>query len=84
MVMQPFRKTPFENLHCSPLGAVPKKDGSYHLIIDLSSPPGRSINDAISKDNCSVVFSHFDDAVTMVQCLGKEALMAKIDIKHAF
>ena len=44
-VAGPLRKPPFENLHCSPLGAVPKKDGSYHFNIDLSSPPGRSIND---------------------------------------
>ena len=83
-VAGPFRKTPFENLHCSPLGAVPKKDGSYRLITYLSSQQGRSINDGILKDNYSVVFSYFDDAVTMVQHLGKGALMAKIDIKHAF
>ena len=83
-VAGPFIKAPFENPHCSPLGAVPKKDGTYHLIIDLSSPPGRSINEGISKDDYSVVFSRFDDAVTMVQRLGIGALMAKVDIKHAF
>ena len=79
-VAGPLTKAPFENLHCSPLGAVPKKDGSYHLIIDLSSPPGRSINEGISKDDYSIVFSRFDDAVTM----GIGALMVKVDIKHAF
>ena len=80
-VAGPFIKALFENLHCSPLGAVPKKDGSYCLIIDLSSPPGRSINEGISKDDYySVVFSGFDDAVTMVQRLGIGALMAKVNI----
>ena len=74
-----FTKAPFENLHCSPLGAVPRKVGSYHLIIDLSSPPGRSINEGISKDDYSVVFSCFDDAVTMVQCLGIGALIHFLD-----
>ena len=59
-VVRPFRKTPFENLHCSSLAAVPKKDKSYHHIIDLSSPPGRFINDGVSKDDYSVVFSRFD------------------------
>ena len=83
-VAGPFRQTPYEKLACSPLGAVPKKDGSYRLIIDLSSPPGRSINDGVLKNDHSVVFSRFDDAVTMVQHLGKGAIMAKIDIKHAF
>ena len=57
----PFKEPPFPNLHCSPLGAVPKKDGSYRLIIDLSSPPGKAVNDFISKDDFSVTFSSFDD-----------------------
>ena len=70
-VAGPFKKAPFENLHCSPLGAVLMEDGSYWFIIDLSSPPRRSINEGILKDDYSVVFSHFDDAVTMVQDLGK-------------
>ena len=34
----PFLSPPFKDLHCSSLGAVPKKDGSYRLIMDLSSP----------------------------------------------
>ena len=47
----PFTSPPFPNLHCSPLGCVPKKDGPYKLIIDLSSPPGRSVNENIPKDS---------------------------------
>ena len=62
-IVGPFKEPPFPNLHCSPLGAVPKKDGSYRLIIDLSSPPGKAVNDFISKDDFSVTFSSFDDAV---------------------
>ena len=38
-----FKEPPFPNLHCSPLGAVPKKDGSYRLIIASSSPPGKPV-----------------------------------------
>ena len=30
------------------------------------------------------MFSRFDEAVSVVQCLGKRALTAKSDIKHAF
>ena len=37
----PFLSPLFKDLHCSSLGAVPKKDGSYRLIMDLSSPPGQ-------------------------------------------
>ena len=80
----PFTQPPFENFRCSPLGAVPKKDGTHRLIIDLSSPSGLSINDFISKEDYSVTFSKFDDVVSMVKSLGKSALMAKLDIKHAF
>ena len=64
--------------------AMPKKDGSYCLIVDLSSPPGRSIKDCISNDDYSVVFSRYDDTVSLVQPQGKGVFMAKADIKHAF
>ena len=79
-----FTQPPFENFRCSLLGAVPKKDGTHRLIIDLSSPSGLSINDFISKEDYSVTFSKFDDVVSMVKSLGKSALMAKLDIRHAF
>ena len=36
----PFKTPPIHPLHCSPLGAVPKKDMSWRLILDLSSPKG--------------------------------------------
>ena len=80
----PFIYPPFENYRCSPLGAVPKKDGTHCLIIDLSSPNGQSINDFIYKEDYSVTFSKFDDVVSMVKSLGRSALMAKLDIRHAF
>ena len=79
-----FIHPPFENFRCSLLGAVPKKDRTHCLIIDLSSPNGLSINDFISKEDYSVTFSKFDDVVSMVKSLGKSAILAKSDIKHAF
>ena len=33
---------------------------------------------------CSVKYSSFDDAVRMIQSIGPQAILAKIDIKHAF
>ena len=80
----PFDLPPFANLHCSPLGAVPKKDGTYRIILDLSSPRGSSINEYISKERYSVRYSTFDDAVALVSALGPSAYMAKLDVKHAF
>lgn len=80
----PFIVPPVAPFHCSPLGAVPKKDGTYRIILDLSSPRGWAVNEGISKDDFSVKYSSFDDAVTLVRSLGKDAFMAKLDIKHAF
>ena len=73
-----------EPFHCSPLGAVPKKDGTFRIILDLPSPRGCSVNEGISQEDFSVKYSNFDDAVSLVRSLGSSAFMAKIDIRHAF
>ena len=41
-------------LNLSPIGLIPKpyQPGRWHLIVDLSSPHGQSVNDAISLDIC--------------------------------
>ena len=49
----PFRDPPFSCLHCSPLGAVPKKDGTHRIILDLSSPKNCSINAGIDHNEFS-------------------------------
>ena len=63
---------------------MPKKDGSYRIILDLSSPRGLAVNEGISRENFSVKHASFDDAVEMVQAMGSEIFMAKLDIRHAF
>ena len=80
----PFQCPPVEPFHCSPLGVVPKKDGTFRIILDLSSPHGSSVNEGISREESSVKYSRFDDAVTMVCSLGSGAYLVKIDIRHAF
>ena len=80
----PFNAPPFSVSHISPLGAVPKKDGTKRLILDLSSPAGSSINDGISQEEFSVKYSHFDDAVDIIKNMGGSPYMAKIDLKHAY
>ena len=64
----PFLSPPFDGFHCSPLGAVAKKDGSHRIIFDLSSPLGSSINEGISSTQYSVKYSSFDDAVELAGC----------------
>ena len=80
----PFQVPPIQNLQCSPLGVVPKKDGTWRIIMDLSSPHGSSVNDFISKDTYTLHYATFDQALALVARHGQNALMAKLDIKHAF
>ena len=79
-----FQCPPFTPFQCSPLGAVPKKDGTFRIILDLSFPRGFAVNEGISREEFSVRYSSFDEAVLLVHGLGPNAFMAKLDIKHAF
>ena len=84
-VAGPFLVKPFENLQISPIGLVPKKSaGEYRMIHHLSYPKGSSINDHIDPELCSVQYTHFDEAVHMLQELGKNCKLFKFDLKNAF
>ena len=84
-VAGPFQTVPFTDFRVSPLGLVPKKQpGEYRLIHHLSYPEVDSINDYIDPEFCSVQYTRFDQAVKMIQKLGKGALLGKADIKNAF
>ena len=80
----PFATPPFPINHISPLGAVPKPDGSIRLIMDLSQPKGESINDFISKEEFPCKYTPFDEATRLVRQSGKGSFLTKIDIKHAY
>ena len=73
-------------LQISPFGIIPKKrrPNQWRLIVDLSSPEGHSVNDAISKEWCSVSYTSIDRAVSLVRRLGKGSLLAKLDLKEAY
>ena len=75
---------PWTELHCSPLGSREKKDGTRRLIMDLSQPKGMSINEGIDKEEYSVQYTHFDEATKLVRAEGRNSLMSKVDIQHAF
>ena len=42
------------------------------------------MNEGIPREEFSVRYSSFDEAVVLVRSFGKGAFMAKLDIKHAF
>ena len=77
---------PLSAVHRSPIRIIPKphQPGKYRLIVDLSSPRGKSVNDGIAEDLCTVQYANVDDAIRLLNCLGKGSLMAKLDLKSAY
>ena len=72
-----------EACQVSPIGLIPKphQPGKWRLIVDLL---GASVNDAIPVDACHMHYSSVLDAAALVRQLGPGALMAKIDLHHAY
>jgi hypothetical protein len=68
------------------LGVISKKQqpGKLHLILDLSSPHGYSVNDGIPKDPYSLKYVTVDDVIRSLVDLGPGALVAKFDVKAAY
>ena len=80
----PFSSPPVPTLQCSPPGLVAKNDGSWSIIMDLSSPRGSSTNDFISKEDYTLHYATFDQALALVFSFGNGALMTKLELKQAF
>ena len=80
----PFSAPPFPTLRVSPIGLVPKKNGDFLMIHNLSYPCNNSVNDFIDHEFCSVRYSSIDDAVKIIQRLGRGTKLSKCDIKSAF
>lgn len=84
-VAGPFKERPIDSLRVSPIGLVPKKTpGEYRLIHHLSYPQGFSVNDFIDPHICSVQYTSFDEAVFLLQDLGPNCKLFKMDLKNAF
>ena len=84
-VAGPYPAPPLANFQCHPVGVIPKKHSSdWRTIYHLSYPQGDSINDHIAKDPYSLSYVRVDDAIHILQSLGRGAFMAKTDLKSAF
>ena len=82
---------PLDNALCplvqvSPIGLVPKshQSGRWRMIVDLSYPPSRSVNDGIAKEPSSMSYASVDDAVECIQRLGPGTELIKVDLKNAY
>lgn len=54
------------------------------VALDLSSPDGASVNDAIAEECCSLSYVTVDDAAKEVLRLGAGSLLAKVDVKSTY
>ena len=76
-------------LHINRFGVIPKghNTGKWHLITDLSFPPGLSVNDRIDKDVVSLSYITVDEVAALAALAarqGEGALLAEIDIESAY
>ena len=84
-VIGPLPRETLLDIHISRFGLIPKKSpGEWRLIVDLSSPDGRSVNDGVYEHLCSLKYISVEDALQVVLSLGRGSLLAKIDIKKAY
>ena len=62
-----------KGLHISPLGLIPKKNkpGKWCLIVDLSSPEKKSVNEGIDPKLASLAYSLADHLAALVALQGR-------------
>ena len=84
-VLGPFPPSSLPGVQVSRFGVIPKKGkNKWRLILDLSSPEGRSVNDGIPADLCSLSYVSVDDAARAIVGAGRGALLAKVDVASAY
>ena len=84
--MGPFERSEVPDVHISRFGVIPKSNQpeKWRLIVDLSHPEGRSVNNGISSELCSLQYMHMEEVLKSLLELGPGAQMAKMDIKSAY
>jgi hypothetical protein len=69
---------------CSPLGLVPKHDGGWRRIHDLSYPKSTFVNDGIPRDRGALEYAAMDNAIAALIAQGRGAVLLKEDLADAF
>ena len=88
-MLGPFKHAPIPNLCFSPMMSVPKEEVKRRVIVDFSFPPGKSVNDGISKTtylDFEIEFSlpSVSSMVSRLNHLGPGCLLYKKDLQGAF
>ena len=86
VLLGPFRRDEVQGVITNRFGVIPKsgQSGRWRLIVDLSYPEGKSVNDGIDPELCSLKYVRVDDVVRRLLQLGPGVEMAKIDVKSAY
>ena len=81
----PFSPRDCSAVLTSSMAVIPKKTpGKWRVIVNLSRPDGRSVNDHLRRESTHVAYSSVDDTAHLMYSLGRGALMAKLDIREAY
>ena len=88
-MLGPFTKEELSSLplcHINRFGVILKgvNTGKWHLMTDLSSPPGESVKDGIDPTLCSLSYTSVEQVAGVAAGLGRGALLAKTDIESAY
>ena len=90
-IVGPFQQSPWSSSSVfSPLSTTEKKDCSERrIIMDLSFPPGNSVNDLISTTEylgapMRLRYPSVDDLVSLIKKKGKGCALMKRDLSRAF
>ena len=83
-IEQPAAAT--DEVRCNPIGVIPKshQPGKFRLIVNLSAPPGASVNDAISANLSTLHYIKVSQAAALIAKCGPGALIAKLDLHSAY
>ena len=87
-IVGPCQDFPFQ-VHYSPILSRPKPDDTRRVIVNLSHPWGRAVNDHISNEVYDDVpyilkYPSVEDIVDAVDHLGGDVMLSKIDVSRAF
>ena len=86
VLLGPFERGEVPGVHLNRFGVIPKSSqpGKWRLIVDLSHPEGRSVNDFIQPELCTLQYVRVEEVVQELVRLGPGAKMAKVDIRSAY
>ena len=72
VLLSPFEWSEVPEVHLSHFGVISKSNqpGKWKLIVDLSHPEGRSVNDEVSGKLCSLQYMRMEEVVKRFLKLG--------------